>query len=74
MEPVRYPDMVIGKDTTLGSYNKGGTRKIADAPPPPCNHPEHNPAGMIVREPGTYEHICPSCGRKFVFNVSYPTL
>ena len=48
---------------------RGGTRKIADPPPLPCTHPEHDPAGMIVREPGTYEHICPSCGKRQVFTI-----
>ena len=43
---------------------KGGLRKIADAPPEPCRHPEHNFLGMIVLEPGTYEHTCPGCGAK----------
>lgn len=49
-------------------------RKIADAPPPPCPHPEHNPPGMIVLEDGTYEHICPACGKRQVFVVRRPTL
>ncbi len=47
----------------------GGTRKIADPPPQPCQDPEHNPAGMIVREPGMYEHVCPQCGNKQIFTV-----
>lgn len=42
----------------------GGIRKIADAPPIPCQHPEHNFPSMIVLEPGTYEHICPQCGAR----------
>ena len=41
----------------------------------PCRHPEHRPPGMRVFEPGTYEHICPACGKKTVFVVSpRPTL
>ena len=34
-----------------------------------CLHPEHNPPMHIVLEPGTYEHICPGCGKKEVFEV-----
>ena len=48
---------------------KGGIRKIADAPPDPCNHPEHNFPGMIVLGPGTYEHVCPACGARQVRRV-----
>lgn len=29
-----------------------------------CFHREHDPPSMIVLEPGIYEHVCPSCGRK----------
>lgn len=29
-----------------------------------CRHPEHNPPGMIVLEPGNYEWTCPGCGGK----------
>jgi hypothetical protein len=43
-------------------------RKIADAPGP-CLNPEHNPPSLIVLEPGTYEHICPSCGYRVIFTV-----
>jgi hypothetical protein len=52
------------------------TRKIGDFPQEKvCRDPEHEPANMIVREPGVYEHECPSCGRKFTFIVSQgPTL
>ena len=53
------------------------TRKIRDLPPKgshwslpvPCQHPEHNPPGHMVFEPGVYEHECPGCGRKFEFIV-----
>ena len=46
------------------------TRKIADEPKDRvCRHPEHNPPGMCVYEPGTYEHTCPACKRKQVFVV-----
>ncbi len=54
---------------TTGDISRGGTRKIADAPPHPCRDPEHDPAGMIVREPGTYAHTCPTCGEECVFTV-----
>lgn len=38
-------------------------------PPRPCRHPEHNPPGMIVLSPGTYEHTCPACKKTTVFVV-----
>jgi hypothetical protein len=44
-------------------------RKIAEPWGGICYHPEHNPPGMIVLEPGTYEHTCPGCGAKMVFTV-----
>jgi hypothetical protein len=47
----------------------GGTRKIADPPSPPCPHPEHRPPGMMVFEPGMYEHTCPECGNITRFSV-----
>lgn len=43
--------------------------KIADAPPPPCLNPGHNPPNMIVLPPGTYRHTCPGCGRSVTFSV-----
>lgn len=39
-----------------------------------CRHPEHNPATMIVRKPGMYEHECPRCGEKQQFEVPLITL
>lgn len=45
------------------------TRKIADPPPRPCSHPEHDPPGMMVFAPGTYEHECPRCHHIIVFTV-----
>lgn len=49
---------------------KGGTRKIAELPKEKkCKDPEHNPATMILRKPGIYEHECPSCHEKQVFTV-----
>lgn len=47
---------------------KSGLRKIKDEELP-CLHSEHNPPGNIVLEPGTYEYICPGCGKKQVFQV-----
>ena len=44
------------------------TRKIKDAPKP-CLNPEHNPPSHMVYQPGTYEHICPGCGKKIIFTV-----
>lgn len=40
--------------------------------PADCKHPEHNPPGMMVFEPGRYRHTCPSCGRAIVFTVQRP--
>jgi hypothetical protein len=34
-----------------------------------CLSPEHNPPNMIVLQPGTYEHTCPSCGHATVFTI-----
>ncbi len=34
-----------------------------------CQHPEHEPPTMVVLEPGTWEHTCPSCGAARVFTV-----
>ena len=48
---------------------KSSLRKIADAPPIPCQHPEHKFPGMIVLDPGTYEHICPQCGKKQIVTI-----
>jgi hypothetical protein len=40
-----------------------------------CHHPEHNPPGHIVLQPGTYVHTCPGCGQTIVFTVPQgPTL
>ena len=46
------------------------TRKIGEPPKPPCRDPEHNPPSMMVFEPGTYEHTCPTCKSKIIFNVN----
>lgn len=49
---------------------KGSTRKIEDfTEKKGCKDTEHNPPQMIVLEPGTYEHECPSCGNIQVFTV-----
>lgn len=48
---------------------RSGLRKIADAPPIPCQHPEHKFPGMIVLEPGIYEHICPQCGARQIRRI-----
>jgi len=46
------------------------TRKVRDIDPQiVCRHPEHNPPGMMVYEPGEYEHECPGCGRIVHFTV-----
>ena len=55
----------------LPEKGKGGTRKIADFPEEKiCRCPEHDPATMIVRSPGIYEHTCPSCGVTQTFIVN----
>lgn len=38
-----------------------------------CLDREHEPASMKYREAGTYEHTCPSCGKKTVFEVPLVT-
>lgn len=48
-------------------------RKIADIAPP-CRHPEHNPPGNIVLQPGVYQHICPGCGASNTFKVYTGTM
>ena len=35
----------------------------------PCYDPEHNIPNMMFFEPGTYEHICPTCGNRIRFIV-----
>jgi len=47
------------------------TRKIGNLPSSyaHCRHPDHDPATMIVREPGIYEHTCPACGQRQTFLV-----
>ena len=47
---------------------KRGLRKIGDIKP--CLHLEHGPPRHIVLGPGTYEHICPACGKRTVFTVN----
>ena len=47
-------------------------RKIAD-PVYPCRSLDHDPPGMIVLPPGTYEHTCSACGRRVVFTVPLVT-
>lgn len=48
------------------------TRKIRDLKPMDiCNHPEHNPPGLISLPPGVYEHTCPRCNRKQTFIVNH---
>ena len=46
-----------------------GLKKIKDAEQP-CLSPEHNPPSHIVLEPGgTYEYVCPACGKRIEFTV-----
>ena len=48
-------------------------KKIADVPDTwecaRCRSPEHNPPGMIVLKPGTYEWECPTCHEKQIVVV-----
>jgi hypothetical protein len=34
-----------------------------------CNHPEHNPPGLVVLKPGRHVWECPGCGERTVCNV-----
>ena len=35
-----------------------------------CLDLDHNPAGLISREDGVYEHTCPGCGKVQKFTVN----
>ena len=52
------------------------TRKIDDVPDSQryCRDFDHNPPSHMVYENGTYEHECPTCGKKTRFVVNNPTL
>ncbi len=39
----------------------------------PCYDLDHNPPTHIVYPPGTYEHVCPSCGKIIRFVVQNKT-
>ena len=40
-----------------------------------CRHPEHDPPGHIVLEPGIYTYQCPACKKAVTFTVpERPTL
>ena len=61
---------LYGNDET--PKHKGGFRKIDGGKTPwnkECHHPEHNPPGHIVLQPGAYEYECPGCGRISHINV-----
>ena len=53
------------------------TRKLVDPHPPMyadslssrCYDPDHEPARLVVREPGLYSHECPTCDYRVVFRV-----
>lgn len=34
-----------------------------------CLHQSHDPPTMIVLQPGSYEHKCPSCGHVTIVRV-----
>lgn len=41
--------------------------------PTPCRDSKHEPANMVYRTPGTYQHTCPSCGTTTTFEVPLVT-
>jgi hypothetical protein len=49
------------------------TKLIEEYKDTACRHPEHDPATMIVRKPGRYEHACPRCGEVQTFEVPLVT-
>lgn len=59
-------------ETMSKRMKQAGTRKVAE-PRQFCRHPEHKPAGHIVLQPGTYEHVCPGCGQTTRFHVPLVT-
>lgn len=74
-QEARLLDRLLVAQTARGrTVRAGGTRKIAELPPPPCQHSEHNPPAMMVYEPGVWEHVCPGCGARQVFTVDRPSL
>lgn len=40
----------------------------------PCQHPRHNPPGMVVLPEGVHSYQCPGCGTVQEIRVSGPTL
>lgn len=34
-----------------------------------CRHPNHNQPEFVMLKPGTYEHLCPGCGKKSVIRA-----
>lgn len=53
---------------------RGGLRRIGDSPSERgCRHPEHNPPGHRVYQPGQYEYTCPGCGKTITFTVNGAT-
>jgi len=57
----------------IGNNRTPNTVRIA-APKPLCRHPEHNPPGAMLFQPGTWQHTCPSCGEVTTFEVPEITL
>lgn len=43
-------------------------KKIGNAPPAPCHHPEHY-ATLRAPAPGVWEHTCPACDTLEIFHV-----
>ena len=47
------------------------TRKIKDIDQKQiCLSTEHYPPQHMVYDPGIWEHVCPSCGKKSTFTVT----
>ena len=45
-----------------------------ESEPRACQHPEHNPPGMIALPEGTHTWQCPACGETKTIRVVKPTL
>jgi hypothetical protein len=57
-----------------GVLRKIGTLKQIREGVVPCMDQEHEPPKLIALKPGTYEHVCPSCGQKKQFTIPTVTM
>lgn len=48
--------------------------KVGEPVKEPCKSPQHNPAGMRHRSPGTYTHTCPICKDTITYTVPKVTM